>query len=241
MSFLDFTRIIFEFSFLLTHMSLWMVFMLVLRFLEFYMSNDPNSKLKLWNLKNSGLSEIWWCGQSAGKRRTVRRSCNLFTRGSAEKFSTAKFYRGRSACAGQNSPEAVSVGCQCKDSMADGPLGYRGQSATGQNGGVGQTWLIMDVPLTPLHQTAHNIKKSLSLFLSQARGGDDKVKAFWRGSRTVRKHPRTLLKIVHHVLSVFWRIPNSCSWFSLLERVRVRCSDLFLDHGFLKIFGWSCF
>ena len=97
MSFLDFTRIIFEFLFLLTHMSLWMVFMLVLRFLEFYMSNDRNSKLKLWNLKNSGLSEIWWCGQSAGKRRTVRRSWNLFTRGSAEKFSTAKIHCGRSA------------------------------------------------------------------------------------------------------------------------------------------------
>ena len=40
-------------------MSLWMVFMLVLRFLECYLSNNPNSKLKLWKLKNSGLSEIW--------------------------------------------------------------------------------------------------------------------------------------------------------------------------------------
>ena len=40
----------FYFSFLLTHMSLWMVSMLVLRFLEFYLSNDPNSKLKLWKL-----------------------------------------------------------------------------------------------------------------------------------------------------------------------------------------------
>ena len=43
--------------------------------------------------------------------------------------------------------------------------------------------LYLDVPLTPLHQTTHNIQKALSL--SQARGGDDKVKAFWRGSRTV--------------------------------------------------------
>ena len=47
MSFLDFTCFNFDFSFLLTRMSLWMVFMLVLIFLEFYMSNDPNSKLKL--------------------------------------------------------------------------------------------------------------------------------------------------------------------------------------------------
>ena len=51
MSFLDFTWFIFDFSFLLTHMSLWMVFMLVLWFLEFYLSNGPNSKLKLWRLE----------------------------------------------------------------------------------------------------------------------------------------------------------------------------------------------
>ena len=47
MSFLDSTRFIFDFSFLLAHMSLWMLFMLVLRFLEFYMSNDPKLKLDL--------------------------------------------------------------------------------------------------------------------------------------------------------------------------------------------------
>ena len=58
MSFHDSTRFIFEFLLKLAHMSLWMVFMLVLIFLEFYMSNDPNSKLKLRNLKNSRLSEI---------------------------------------------------------------------------------------------------------------------------------------------------------------------------------------
>ena len=45
-----FTCFNFDFSFLLTHMSFWMVFMLALRFLEFYLSNDPNSKLKLWKL-----------------------------------------------------------------------------------------------------------------------------------------------------------------------------------------------
>jgi hypothetical protein len=32
-------------------------------------------------------------------------------------------------------PEAVLVGLQCKDSKADGPPGYRGQSANGQKGG----------------------------------------------------------------------------------------------------------
>ena len=47
MSFLNFTRFIFDFLLILTHMSLWKVFMLVLIFIEFYMSNDPNSKLDL--------------------------------------------------------------------------------------------------------------------------------------------------------------------------------------------------
>ena len=103
----------------------------------------------------------------------------------------------------QNLLEAVSVGLQCKNSKADGPPGYRGQSVTGQNGGVGQTCLIMDVTHPPPPTKPHTTSKRLSLFLSQARGGDDKVKAFWHGSRTVREHPRTLLKIVHHVLSVF--------------------------------------
>jgi len=46
MSFLDFVRFIFDFLLLLAHMSLWKVFMLVLRFLNFYMSNDPNLKLE---------------------------------------------------------------------------------------------------------------------------------------------------------------------------------------------------
>ena len=53
----------------------------------------------------------------------------------------------------------------------------------------------------------------------------------------VRAHPRTLRDILHHVLSVFRQISNSCSWISSLERVRVKGSDLFLGHGFLKILG----
>ena len=40
-----------------------------------------------------------------------------------------------------------------------------------------------------------------------------------------------------YVLSVFRQISNSCSWISSLERVRVKGSDLFLGHGFLKILG----
>ena len=47
MSFLDFIRFIFDFLLLLAHMSLWKVFMLVLRFLDFYMSNDPKLRLEL--------------------------------------------------------------------------------------------------------------------------------------------------------------------------------------------------
>src|SRR6185437_13684119 len=96
------------------------VFMQDLRFLDFYMSNDPKLMLELRKLANSGLSEIWYCGQSAGKGRTVRRSRYLSTRGSAEKLSTAKIHCGQSACVGQNLPEAVSVGLKCKNPKADG-------------------------------------------------------------------------------------------------------------------------
>ena len=47
MSFHDSTRFIFEFLLKLAHISCLKVFMQDLRFLDFYMSNDTNSKLKL--------------------------------------------------------------------------------------------------------------------------------------------------------------------------------------------------
>ena len=57
----------------------------------------PNWSWNWESWQNSGLSEIWYNGRSAGKRRTVRSSWDLFTRGSAEKFSTAKLHCGRFA------------------------------------------------------------------------------------------------------------------------------------------------
>ena len=111
--------------------------------------------------------------------------------------------RGRSAHVGQILPEAVLFGLQCKKfqrrtvrrDIADSPrLDRKVGSAR-----LDLYWMSLSHPSTKPHT---NIKK-VSLFLSQARGGDDKVKPFWSGSRTVRAHPRTLLKIVHHVLSVF--------------------------------------
>jgi len=50
MSFHDSTRFIFEFLFKLAHMSLLKVFMQYLRFLDFYMSNDPKLELDLRKL-----------------------------------------------------------------------------------------------------------------------------------------------------------------------------------------------
>ena len=50
MSFHDFTRFIFDFLLKLALMSFCKVFMQVLTFLDFYMSNDPNLKLKWWKL-----------------------------------------------------------------------------------------------------------------------------------------------------------------------------------------------
>ena len=46
MSFYNFTQFIFDFLLILAHMSLWKVFMQVLRFLDFYMNNDPKLKLE---------------------------------------------------------------------------------------------------------------------------------------------------------------------------------------------------
>ena len=57
----------------------------------------PNWSWNWESWQNYGLSEIWHSGRSAGKRRTVRRSWELFTRGSAEKSSTGKLHSGRSA------------------------------------------------------------------------------------------------------------------------------------------------
>ena len=179
------------------------------RFEIFIWAMIPNWSWNWESWQNSGLSEIWHSERSAGKRRTVRRSWELFTRGSAEKFSTWKLHSGRSAKGPRtvrgssvhpasfgytggmplskkrtvrrrsaDSPPVFgriyqrqdSVGWQCKDSKADGPPGYRGQSATGQKGGVGQTWLILVVSLTPLHQTTHKHQKGLSLSLSSTWG-----------------------------------------------------------------------
>ena len=50
MSFHDVTRFNFDFLLKLALMSLWKVFMQVLGFLDFYMSNDPKLELKLRNL-----------------------------------------------------------------------------------------------------------------------------------------------------------------------------------------------
>jgi hypothetical protein len=47
MTFHDFTRFVFEFLLQLAHMRVWKVFMQHLRFLDFYMSNDPMLKLEL--------------------------------------------------------------------------------------------------------------------------------------------------------------------------------------------------
>ena len=50
MSFHDFTRFICEFLLKLAHMILLKVFMQDLRFLDFYMSNDPKLELELRKL-----------------------------------------------------------------------------------------------------------------------------------------------------------------------------------------------
>ena len=85
---------------------------------------------------------------------------------------------------------------------ADGPPGGREQSAPVQNCGTGHPWTYMPRSLS-LSTKPTPYPQKLSFFLSQARGGDIKVKVVWCDSRTVPALPRTLLVILHHVLSVF--------------------------------------
>ena len=103
-------------------MSLLKVLMQDLRFLDFYMSNDPKLKLELRKL-----AKILGClkfGISDGPRvrgglSSVHETYSLeaLQRSSSSQKYTADGPpkdRGRSACVGQNLPEAVSVRCQCK-------------------------------------------------------------------------------------------------------------------------------
>src|SRR6185312_13937553 len=139
MSFHDSTRFIFEFLLKLAHISRLKVFMQDLRFLDFYMSNDPKLELELRKLAEFRLVRFLvertvrglWADSPPFMRIVYQRSCQ------PQKFiaDSPPKDRGQSAYAGQILPEAVSVGWQCENSKADGPLGYRGQSANGQKGG----------------------------------------------------------------------------------------------------------
>ena len=171
MSFHDSTRFIFEFLLKLAHISRLKVFMQYLRFLDFLYEQwsqigvgfEKIGRIQTCQIFGSAGSPRVRGGQSADNwtcsPEALQRSCQpqKFIADSPQKDS------GRSAHDGQRQFQSVG---SVKTSKADGPPGYRGQSATGQKGGVGQTWLILDVPLTPLHQTAHKQPKALSLSLS---------------------------------------------------------------------------
>ena len=143
MSFHDSTRFIFEFLLKLAHISRLKVFMQYLRFLDFYMSNDPKLELELRKLAEFRLVRFlvvrtvrWLWADSLPFLRIVHQ--RLY-REVVNRKNTLRTVRQRTADgppeAVQNLTEAVSVGLQCKNSKADGPLGYRGQSANGQKGG----------------------------------------------------------------------------------------------------------
>ena len=107
MSFHDFTRSIFEFLLKLAHMSLLKVFMQYLRFLDFYMSNDPKLELELRKLAEFRLVRFF--GSADGPR----------VRG------------GQSAVNGTCSPEALQRSSQPQKYTADGPPKDRGRSSRG--------------------------------------------------------------------------------------------------------------
>ena len=144
MSFHDSTRFIFEFLLKLAHISCLKVFMQDLRFLDFYLSNDPKIGVGIEKIGRIQTCQLF--GSADGPRvrggqsavnwtyspEVLQRSCQ------PQKFiaDSPPKDRGRSAHVWA---EAVSVSCSVKISKADGPPKYSGQSATGQNRGVGQT------------------------------------------------------------------------------------------------------
>ena len=136
--------------------------------------------------QNSGQSEFWKRGWSAGKRRTVRRSQKLLRRGSAERSPATELYCGLSAIGPRTVRRSVSRTTADGPPMdrgqsawgqlprflsapADGPTMDCGRSARAQKDGVSLTWLIRECPFLLPHQTDHIHPKALS-FLSQARG-----------------------------------------------------------------------
>ena len=174
MSFHDSTRFIFKFLLKLAHMSLLKVFMQYLSFLDFLYEQwsqigvgiEKIGRIQTCQLFGSADGPRVRGGQSAVNwtysPEVLQRSCQ------PQKFiaDSPPKDRGRSAHVWA---EAVSVSCSVKISKADGPPKDSGQSATGQNRGVGQTWLILDVPFTsPPNQTL--LQKCLSLSLSSTWG-----------------------------------------------------------------------
>ena len=107
MSFHDSTRFIFEFLLKLAHMSLLKVFMQYLRFMDFYMSNDPKIGV--------GIEKI-------GRIQT----CQIF--GSAD---GPRIIGGQSAVHENCPPEALQRTCQPQKYTADSPPKDRGRSARG--------------------------------------------------------------------------------------------------------------
>ena len=105
MSFLDFTRFIFKFSFLLTHMSFWMVFMLVLRFLEILFEQWSQFKVEIVK---------------------IRKILGCLKFGSA---NSPRVRGGRSAIHETCLPEALQKSFKPQNYSADGPPKDRGRSA----------------------------------------------------------------------------------------------------------------
>ena len=107
------------------------------------MSNDSKLKLELKKLAEFRLVRFLVArtvrGLGADSPPFMRIVHQRLCREVVNRKNTLRTVRQRTADgppeAVQNLTEAVSVGLQCKDSKADGPLGYRGQSANGQKGG----------------------------------------------------------------------------------------------------------
>ena len=174
MSFHDSTRFIFEFLLKLAHMSLLKVFMQYLRFLDFYMSNDPKLELDLRKLAEFRLVRFLVArtvrGYGADSPPFIRIVHQRLCREVVNRRNSLRTVRKRTADGPRMLGRGSSVSCSVKNfkggRSAKGPRTVRDWT---ELWGRPDLTYIGCPPHLP-HQTEYILQKCLSLSLSSTWG-----------------------------------------------------------------------
>jgi hypothetical protein len=214
--------------------------MLLWEVLKLFLSNDPwfkfNFKKYHWNYVQSGQyrADCPWVrgGWFAGSwLKQIEES----------QISLGRNIERRTVCRWKKKSTRKLGYSDCVELLTGGrsAWGDRMVRTCGICVGPNQPWLIFS-HISFLPTKPSTTLKALSFSL--ARGKEPPLgEGIWRGSRTVRAHPRTLREFLHHVLFVFHWFPISCSWISSMEMLRVWGCDLFFGHVLVKLVGGTSF